>query len=283
MGMKTTNVHEAKTLTSNTVSTLQIPAYGKIQSLFLRFTTGAGADNTEAEIRAQVGNIRLTINGRDIVNCTAARLYDLYEVMGPNATVPAGTNGVLELNIGRLVFTDPQVRDLFGFGTADVTSIQVQVTAGTLTTVASVQAFTARQAINENLGTYCRFIDYPQSFNSTGDHTVDTLPREINSDYLAVMASTGASGTITFGECRVNNATVIERTPLNVNAVFLSNDRLAQPSGYYVYHFADGSLFGRLPMQGVTDLRFITTFSVAPGAASYVMSALTVINFPKVG
>ena len=269
-------------MASNTTATLQIPAYGKIQSIFLRFTTGAGAANTEAEIRAQVGNVRLTINGRDVINCSAAQLFDLYESMGLNVTLATGSAGCVELNIGRLVFTDPAVRDLFGFGTADVTSIQVQVTALTLTTVANVQAYTARQAINENLGTYCKFIAYPQSFNSTGDHTVDTLPRDNNSDYLAVLASTGA-GTITFGECRVNNATAIERTPTDVNAVFCSNDRVAQPSGYYLYHFADGSLDGRLPMLGVSDLRFITTFSVAPGASSYTMLPLTVINFPRVG
>lgn len=280
MGVKTTQVHESKPLTSNQNATLQIPASGKIQSLLLQFSTGAGVPATEADIRAEMGNVRVTLGGKDIVNTTSIKLLDLYETLGVNVSESLGVAGVLELNIGRLFYIDPLVRDLFGWGTADVTSIQVQVTAGTLNNIASVQAFTEREPINENLGAYMKFVDYPQTFNATGDHTVDTLPRDIDSSYLLVMCDDGSAGTITVGESRVNSITLHERTPSNINKCLLSNRKMVQPAGYFVYGFGDGSLGGRLPMKGVADLRFISTFSVAPGAQGYVMSALTLVNLP---
>lgn len=275
------SAHEQKSLTSSQTASLQIPVWGKIHELILRFATAADADATEAAIRSEIGNIRLSINGKDVVNASAAKIYDLYEVLGIDVGANTGIGGAIELNIGRLLFIDPMARDLFGFGTLDVANIQVQVTAGTLSTIASVQAFTGREAGNFNLGAYCKFLNYVQSFNAASDHTVDTLPRDVSTSYLMLLADSGASGTITKGECRVNNQSIMDsKFPKNVNAVALSNVGLQQPAGYFVYNFTDRGLAGRLPMAGVTDLRFVTTFSVAPGAAGYNMSALSVENLP---
>lgn len=282
MALKNTQNHETKALTSSQQTTIQVPTGGKIQSLILFFADSSGVAATEAEIRAEIGNIRLTMNGKDKVNASAVRLLDLYEALGNNvfnaAAIPAGA---MELNIGRLVYNSPEARDLFGLGTADIANIQIQVTAGTLSNIASVQAITARTPVNENLGAHCQFIDYPQNFNATGDHTVDTLPRNTDSSYLALLVNDGASGVITNSEIRVNNYTIRERLNINVNAVLLSEAKLAQTSGYFIHGFADGSIDGRLPMVGVTDLRCITTFTTAPGAGGYSIGALTLVTPAK--
>lgn len=277
MGLFQTQVHEQKPMASTQITTLQIPTGGKVQSLGLVFYTAGGVPVTEAQLRAEVGNIRLTINGKDVVNCSAIQLLDLYEALATRVGVPAAVPGVVELNIGRLLFVDPALRDLVGFGTADVANIQVQITALTLTNVASVKAVSQRQPVSENLGMYCKFINYPQSFNATGDHTVDTLPRDSNSAYLLTMIDDGPSGTISFGECRVNGVTVTERLDSALNSLFASNKGFVQTAGYFIHFFNDGTLAGRLPMPGVTDLRHITTFSVAPGAAGYNVTPLTLI------
>ena len=282
--LKTWNVHEQKTLASGGVATLQVPVYGKIYSLPLQFLLSTGAVASVAQIIAQIANIRLTINGKDIVNASPDKIFTVYSSLGNYVQNPAGTDGVLELNVGRLIFDAPAVRDAFGFGTANVANIQIQVTAGTIPAapndIVSVQAFTSRTAEKENLGIYCKLMNYPQSFNATGDHTVDTLPRDPDSSYLAVFADDGSAGTITFGECRVNNVTITERLPNAVNVQCHAENRIAQPTGHYLYGFTDGDPTSQLPMSGVTDLRFITTFSVAPGASGYNMTALTIAGMP---
>lgn len=275
-------IHEQKSLTSNQQATLQVPTGGVIQNLPLRFTTGAGADATEADIRAEISNIRLTINGFDVINTSPAKLFDAMEMLATRVGVPTGLNGAIELNLGALAYVDPIVRNLFGYGTADVANIQIQITAGTLTNVASVQAFSARQPVDSPLGAYMKLIDYRQSFNATGQHTVDTLPRDVNSAYLSLFVDDGASGTITAGECRVNQQINLDPAfPTAVNAQIMSNNGYIQPAGYFVYNWLDGSLAGRLPMKGVTDFLIRNTFSVAPGAGGYNITALTVVNLPQ--
>lgn len=278
--LKVIQAHETKTLTTSTSTTIQIPTGGKLHEIMLRFATSADADVTEAAIRAEIGVIRLTINGVDFVNATAAKILDAYEALGLNVGNNTGVASVLELNLGRLLFTDPQIRDLFGIGTANVQSVQITVTAGTLSTIANVTGFTGREMVSENLGVYSKYINYARSFNATGQDTFDTLPRDPDASYMMVLSDAGASGTQTYGQIRVNNINVKDNIPIAINRLDVSNNRYQSPSGYFVYAFTDGNIKSRLPMVGVNDLRFINQFSVAPGAAGYNMSVMTIHNLP---
>lgn len=272
--------HEAKPLASNTETTIQIPAYGKIFGLALNFTTSAGAAVTEAAIRSEIANLRLTINGVDHVNCTPAQLLDLYEHLSVNVASPAAIAGAVELNVGRLVYTDPATREIFGFGTANVESIQVAVRAGTLSTIANVQAFSERTQAKENLGMRMRYLSYARGFNATGDDTFDTLPRDPESSYLCLMVSQGASGAISQGQVKVDNLNIKDPAPAPINSLFSSNNRYAPVTGYYIHDFIDGSINSRLPMLGVNDFRLTHTFTTAAGAGGYSIAALTVVNMP---
>lgn len=282
-GVKAVAKHQTAPLTTGGTQTLQIPAGGKIHSLALHFMTSAGASVTEAQIRAEIANIRFTIGGRNIVNCSPVILLDAYETLGTEVHSNTGIAGVVELNIGRLLFTDPGLRDLFGFGTAGSPPIQISISAGTLSAIASVECYTEREAVNEALGSYCSLINYPQTFNSTGIHTVENLSREPSTKYALIMVDDGASGAIASGEVRMGQVSVRESVPLNVNAQLLSNNRLTQPSGYFVHGFSDGTLAALLSMAGVADFRVLTNFGTAPGAGGYNLAALTVENFTLPG
>lgn len=276
--LKQFQTHEQKTLASSGIATLNIPTGGKIHDFILRFATAADADATVAAIKSEIALIRLTINGKELINASPTKLFDLYSALGQHVNAASGVAGVIELNLGRLVYTDPTLREIIGFGTADVQSIQVAVTAGTLSTIASVQAFTARTPVNENMATHCRYINYPVSFNATGAHTMDTMPRDPDSAYLAVLTDAGASGTITHSEIKSGSVTIREKHNTSVNKLAVSSAGFAQPSGYHAHLFTDGAIDSRLPMVNVSDLRFINTFSVAPGSGGYNQSALTIHN-----
>lgn len=272
--------HESKPLTTGTAATVNIPPYGKIFNIGLNFTTSGGAAVTEAAIRSEIANLRLTINGVDHVNCTPIQILDLYEHLGVNVGVPLAVAGCLELNVGRLIYIDPATRDLFGFGTANVESIQIEVRAGTLVTIANVQGFTERSTAKENLGVRTRYLSYSRGFNATGDDTFDTLPRDPESSYLALMVSNGASGTATNTQVKVDNVTIKDPAPQAINNLFNSNNRLVPVTGYSHIDFMDGQITSRLPMISVNDFRVTTTFSVAPGVLGYTIAALTAVNLP---
>lgn len=278
-----TQNHETKPLSTSSQTTFQIPKGGKIVSLPILFTTSAGAAVTEAQIRSEITNIRLAINGKDVVNASPTIILDGYEALGVSRV---GNNtavaGVIELNIGRLLFADPIVRNIFGYGTADVQNIQVTITAGTLSAIANASLVSERIGSNEVLGTYCKLINYPQTYNAAATHTADTLPRDPDTTYLAALIDDGASGTITSSELKVNSATVRENLNSTVNALLLSNKGYTQTAGYFIHALCDGSLgMAGINMQNVNDLRFATTFSVAPGAGGYSITLLTVVNLPN--
>ncbi len=273
-----TQLHETKTLNSAAQSTLQVPVGNKIQSLALAFYTSAGALVTEAQIRAEITTIRLSMNGKDIVNAQATTLLNLYEAMSVHVGLPAAVPGTVELNLGRLLFADPVARSYVGFGTADVSSIQVQVTAGTLSAIASVQVVTQRSAVNEPLDNYCKIISYVQSFNAIATHTCDTLPRDIDTAYLAVLVEPGASGVMTTGELKINGITITEQILIGLNNLFCSNKGFIQPAGLFVHPMTDGTVAANLPMKGVTDLRLLTGFSTAPGAAGYPVTPIVLVS-----
>ena len=279
-----TSNHEQKNLTPNNTQTFQVPRYDKIMSIMLHFTTGAGATATEADVRAEIGQIRLSINGQDVVNSLAPAIYDAYEVMGVRVSSPGGIGGVLELNMGPLIYKDPFAQEMLGFGTANIDTIQVSITAGTLNNIANCQIITARipTPVPQNRGPYCRFIDYNQSASGAGEVTVDTLPRDPNTAYLMLMVSQGST-TITAGELSVNSRRIRELLNTSVNAQMMSNFGLTQIGGYYVYNFCDGTLTGRLPMKDadgkqIGDFRIKTTFAGVPN--NYAIRALTVENMP---
>lgn len=276
MPIKTTHLHESKTLTTGQDTTLQVPTYGTIHNLVLRFTTSAGADVTEAQIRSEIAKIRFAIDGKDKVNISAAKLLDFFESLGNRVAVNTGVGGQVELNVGRLLFADAAQRDFLGFGSADVSVMQVTITAGTLSAIANVQAITRRTKDIKPLGSHCSIIDYAQNYNATGEHTVDTLPRDASTAYAALLINNGASGVISHSEIRLNNETICEKVPAAVNQQFLANDRLVQPSGYFVHGLNDGQGGSILPMNGVSEFRILTTFSTAAGAAGYSIIAVTI-------
>jgi hypothetical protein len=278
MSLLTIQQHESKSIASSQVATINIPKGGKIYNLFVRFATGANADATVAAIKSEISNIRLTLNGRDIVNASPTKLFDIYTFLGQNINDTAGVAGILELNLAPFLYTDPAAREILGLGTADVDSIIVSVTAGTLSTIASVQGFTSRSQSNENLGVYGKVINYPVSFNSTGVHTYDTLPKDADTAYTALLVDAGASGTLTFSELRTQSLSLRDLAPRSIASAFLSGQRYSNVAGYYTHLFANGSLDTLLPMVGVSDFRIFNTFSVAPGAAGYNVTALSVVN-----
>lgn len=283
MTLKRTHQHGTRPLSSNATETIQIPVFDRIQDICLRF------DGTEAQMRSEIGNIRLTVNGTDIINASATEILDVYEYLGVNVDESAGIDGVMSLNVGRLLYKNPNIRDQFGWGEVGVTNIQVSVTAGTLSNISEVQAFSWRdkprdadgRVTKQEFGAHVRLIGTTISDNIVGESTVDTLPRDLGTAYLAVLMSDGASGAISSGRCSVNNVNVYEDTPSDVAELFASQSGFSVPSGYYAYNFSDGGLNSRLPMDGVTDLRFVTTFGTGAGAGGYRALQLLAVDFPR--
>ena len=270
-------IHENKTVSAGAILTFNVPSFDTIDDIVLEFTN-SGAAATKANILAAVGKVALNINGEQVVNCPLARLYDIYSSLGVEVTQSISNS--IGLNIGRYLFKDPNNEDFFAYGCADVQTIQVQVYLNAATTgVTDCQLSTVRRATSTVLGAFIKVIDYPQTMSATGISTVDTLPRDSNEAYLCIHAHNGG-GVISGGECVVQGINVIDPISQALNDYIVNARGLAAVSGIFNYAFADGSIKGILPMQGVTELRLKTTFSSAPTNGTYDLVAVSIRNVP---
>lgn len=271
-------VHETKPVSAGAVITTTIPSYETIDDILLKFTNN-GAAAAKTDILAAIGKVALSINGDQVINCNLSQLYDVFEMLGNRIQEQALTNTV-SLNLGRLMMLLNGNKDFFAWGCANITTIQVQVYCNSATTnVTDVQFVTERRSFTSSLTSYIKVINYPQNQNATGYSTVDTLPRDANDAYLAVMADNGG-GAIATGECTRNGANVIDEVSPEIMAYVSQSRGFKQVSGYFNYLFADGSARGALPMNGVTDLRFKTQFSTKPTNGTYNLLAISIKNTP---
>lgn len=275
MPLFTTQVHEQKTLATGNVATIQVPPNMlDIQSCALIFYTAAGAPAAEADIRGEISNIRVAVNGIDVVNAPPAALLNAYETLSTRVGVPASggsVDGTIELNVGRLLFVDPDARSFCKWGMLGVNSVQITVQAGTLLNIASVKCVTQRSGTATPLDNYVEFLTQNVSFNSTGDNVLDTLPRNLDAAALLINVNPGASGVIARSGIVLNGTVTItdQLTDTRINGLFCSNKGFAQPSGYFSHILTDGTVGSNLPFRGISDYRLVTNFSTAPGAGGY--------------
>ena len=270
-------VHESKPVSGGVILTYNIPSFDTIDDILLEFTN-SGAAATKANILSAINKIALNINGEQVINVPLSRLFDLYASLGVEVT--QNLVNVISLNIGRLLFKDPITEDYFAWGCANIQTIQLQVYCNSTTTnVTDCQVVTVRRAVNQSLGAYIKVIDYPQTMATTGISTVDTLPRDSNEAYMCVMAHNGG-GVISAGEVVMNGASVYDPVSQAVDNYITDARGLSHVSGIFNYSFSDGSVKGILPMIGITELRFKTTFTTAPTAGVYDMVAVSIRNVP---
>lgn len=272
--------HASDTVSTGKLVTLNIPAFDTIYQMGLTFTN-SGAASTLANIISSVSSITVLVNGEQIVNLSADALSKVWASLGPQVGLAALVNS-LPLMLPQLLYKLPAAEDTFAIGceryaqNTPVSNIQIQVQFGTVTGITDVQAYTERA--NRGSGAnvtvaICKLLSYFQGFTTTGTSEVDTLPRDSNMGRLFTLAIPDATGVIASGESLVNNDPVIQNVDKATDDMIIAERGFAPVSGVYNYSFTDGGTMDLLSMQGVTDMRFKTTFSTACTAGYTLIDA----------
>lgn len=268
--------HTSDSVSAGKLITLSIPSFSTITQMFLEFTN-SGAPCTLANIESSIANISLLMNGEEYLNISPADLSTVYEMLGNQVGTSAPVN-VLPLLVNPILYKLPQAEDSFavgcdGFTKANgvyqpLTNIQIQIRCGaTITAVTDVKAYTERvdKGTGNNLTTLTtKLLSYAQSFTTTGTSEVDTLPRDSNMGRLFTLAIPDATGVISSGEALVNNQPVMQNVTIGANDMLVAQRGYSPVAGVFNYSFTDGGTSDVLSMQGVTDMRFKTTFTTAP-------------------
>lgn len=281
--------HDKKVIEANGIVNFNIPAYGIIDNIMLEFWNGDKIA-TRADAMKAIGQTELTVEQTRLIDVNLSDIDELRSSMGVKVQ-SASAAGIFELCIQKYCFDLVEVQKYFSIGTAIIPSgganvigagiqLALHVNAD-ITGVSHVKLYTVRRAGDKlfNSSAYLKFLQHPQNFDGTGEHKVQTLPRNQTDAYLGIIID-AKDGVIAGGEISVDSEKMIHKIGTKTNKYLQNLREFEQLDGQLLHMFADGSIAAGIPMAGVTDLDVTTEFSTAPASKNYRILSLTMGNYP---
>lgn len=259
-------------------ATADLPQAGTYHAFFLHCLDG-GAAVSKANIIDNLTNIKLTLDGVNVLTGDAAFFFDLYEqhYAKRDITIPAGC---LPIMLSPQYLDNADEAQVLGYGMADAGVMQLELTfssnVGTVGHTDQIQVFAERVAETRPLGVHKRILKFERSFASTGEQEITDLPIEPANAKIATLAYhiqyAGQTATISNIEVIANNQVVMQGPPLIFQTMLEKAGRK-----YMVTGAADdlmtipfdlfNNLKGYLPHKDLNDFRLKITWATAAPSA----------------
>jgi len=259
-------------IAASAVATTKIPSAGTLYALYFRCLAADGVTSlTVAQIKAAIGNIIIRIDGEQIMEATATFFLALQKYYG-DSIVAGNVNGVLPIYFAQPTFATFPERSLFAIGMKNIGAFTVDMNILSTAVLSSIQVFAEVTAESRNVGQHVRIYKHPQTFATTGDQEINSLPKsEITAAYKALHIETGSdTGGIDRVTVKVGGNAVFDQVDSVLNGVLLSRDMRTTQSGFYHVDFCRSrDLTGMIPMAGLQDWRQIITWNSAAAPSNY--------------
>ena len=258
--------------------TADIPVAGTYFGIHLQCLDG-GAAVSVANIKSDITNVKLTVDGAVLYEADADMIFDLYEhkyaLRGGVAQA-----GILPIILAPDHWTLNRESSALGWGMREAKSFQVELTfgasVGTASHIDQIRTFVERIPENRPLGEHYRLLKYTRNFPSSGVQEITEIPTEGGRQVSTTawhFQHDGSAGVINNIETLVNNQSVFNIPPL------LAKHRNEKAGRKWMADTNAKSLFslpfdlsndpgGYLTHDQLNDLRFRLDWSAAPGTFS---------------
>lgn len=258
-------------IAAGAVATGNIPTSGTHYGTFFRCLTGAGVALTRAQIIADIGDIKVRINGEIVVDATATFLLDLQKYYGDTnvAAIAGNLDGIIPIFWTRPYFSTDSERSIFALGMENVSSFQIDVQVVGVAQLSTIAVYSLVTPERRNLGQHIRINRFPQNFATTGVHEIVSLPKEGDDvAYTALHICGQAAGSVSQTTVKIGGNNIYENVPGNLAQVISGPAGRAPQATYHHIDFSvSNDLTGFIPMAGVKDWRQqITWITNAPVA-----------------
>lgn len=257
--------------------TADIPVSGTYYGLALVCLDGGSAVSV-ANIKDNLTNVKLTLDGTTVYEANANAIYDLashyYGQYGYTQTA-----GILPINLAPTYFNNARAAEALAWGMGGINSFQVELSfsanVGTATHTDQIQVYVQRSPVTRPLGEHYRLATYTRNYASSGDQEVTELPIAGGADVVTTAwhwQYDGSSAVINSLEAIVNNQTVRNYgTPLVAQQAAFEARRQWLVAGaandlFSVSFNESNDPAGNLPHRGLNDLRFKINWSAAPNS-----------------
>lgn len=250
-------------ISASSVATARIPTTGTHYALYLLPYASGGTPVSVANMKTAIGNIVVRINGEQILEATATFFLDLQKYYGDQANA-GNIAGVIPIYFAPSYLATFAERSVFAIGTANVQSFTVDMNILSTTNMATIDVFSDVTNETRNVGQHIRLKKFPQSFATTGDQEIATLPLEGASVAYKALHIEAGSGTFVRTTVKVGNYSIFDQVPLALNQAILQRSGRKEQTGYFHVAFdKNNDLLSMLPMRGVQDFRVIINWSTA--------------------
>lgn len=167
------------TVANGSESQVQIPLGITLESVHFRFrkgVPGAYVDATEAEVKAEVANIRCTFDGIDFIDNSAREIAGWQDFEKAAMAIKSINNGTLCVDLSRPRAQEIQAQDgpAYGTSTGTVGNATISYTLTAASTITLVEA-TYEETKVTDLGRYLRVYNKLVDL-AAGDNVIDTFP-----------------------------------------------------------------------------------------------------------
>lgn len=237
------------------VATAEVPTTGTHYGLFLRCLTSAGADLTPAQIKADVGNIVIRLDGEQIIEASATFLLDLQKYYGDS--IGAGNvNGIIPVYFAPAHLALFSERAVFALGTADINQFTIDANIVGVAQLSSIEVYSEVTNEVRNVGQHIRIKKFPQNFGTTGTQEITTLPKEGPSVGYRALHIEDNTGTIDKVTVKIGGNDIYDEVDDTLAQVLNERQKRTPQTGYYHVDFSrNNDLTSFLPMKGVQDFR----------------------------
>ncbi|MFA5101122.1 MAG: major capsid protein P2 [Candidatus Omnitrophota bacterium] len=256
-------------IAAGALATGVLPCEGTYYKIFLRALTAAGVGLTSAQILADIGQIRVTVNGEDVVRCQVDHLLMLQKYYW-DAEYSTFINGIIPIYFERPRLATDSERSVYALGMQDVKSFTIEVQIDGVAQLATLEVFAYQTPEARLLGQHVRILRFPQVFTTTGEQELLTMPylNDATKGYIALHVHQGTgAGVVQDLSIKVGGNAIYDRVPAGLAQMEQAQAGRTLQTGYYHADLGICNDFrdGFLPMGGVKDFRQnITWITNAP-------------------
>jgi len=272
-------------------ATADLPAAGTYYAAWLSCLDG-GAAVSIANIKADITNVRMTLDGVVVFEASAAALYALYEQQfARDGALPVA--GVLPVILAPDYLVNARDSEQIAYGMGGIGVMQLEVDLGASVLAAGhidqIDVHIERIPITKPLGLHRRLLRFQRSFASAGVQESTALPFEGGKGVATAswhLLYDGSAAVISQLQVLANNQLVMDLTPL------ISRAQLEKAGRKFMIAAAANDLFtvpfdlsndlaGFLGHAGLNDFRMRVTWSAAPGSYSLYRASYHGIGMPN--
>lgn len=251
-------------VSNGNVANTRIPPSGTKYAIYILPKQANGDATAIADIKANLGNMVVKLNGEQIIEMTATFALDLQKYYGDQKNA-GNVDGVVPIFLAPDYLPTFSERSVYAIGMEGITSFTVDINITGVTNMSFIDVITEETPEKRVVGQHIRIRKTNLNHPSASEQEITQLPLlGPTAAYKAIHLQNANISKVT---CKTGNYAFYDQIENRLNNTLLQRSGRKNQTGYFHISFdRNNDLTSMLPMAGIQDFRVYPTFTVAPNS-----------------